>query len=104
MPSFDYYREALAQKGVHTSFDLCQFLLDRCQVAVLPGSDFYLPPERLVVRVAAVDYDGVEVLEAFRKQKPSIQNNDFIEKHCTNLFHAMNRIQSVFIDLQGERI
>ncbi|MFL2773535.1 MAG: hypothetical protein ACJ0DH_08215 [bacterium] len=35
------------------------------QVAMLPGTDFYMKPEDLCVRVASVDYSGEEVLEHF---------------------------------------
>jgi hypothetical protein len=47
-------------------------LLDRASVAVLPGSDFYLPATNLGVRVAPVDYDGTEVLKAW----PGIEQMD----------------------------
>jgi len=35
------------------------------KIAVLPGSDFYMPATNLGVRVAAVDFDGAQVLETW---------------------------------------
>jgi aspartate aminotransferase len=40
-------------------------LLDEVRVAVLPGSDFYMPATSLGVRVAGVDFDGSQALETW---------------------------------------
>ena len=40
-------------------------LLEETGVALLPGSDFYMPNDFLVVRVASVDYDGAQLLKNF---------------------------------------
>lgn len=64
-PDFDNYRKAFRSKGLLTGNQLCSLLLERANVAVLPGSDFYLPATNLGVRVAPVDYDGAAVLKAW---------------------------------------
>ena len=40
-------------------------LLEESSIAVLPGSDFYMPATSLSVRVAAVDFDGARVLKSW---------------------------------------
>ncbi len=40
-------------------------LLEESSIAVLPGSDFYMPATSLSVRVAGVDFDGAKVLESW---------------------------------------
>jgi len=35
---------------------------------LLPGSDFYMPDDFLVVRVASVDYDGAQLLNNFPEE------------------------------------
>jgi aspartate/methionine/tyrosine aminotransferase len=64
-PDFDQFRETLRRKGILTGIRLCDILLDQARVAVLPGSDFYLPATNLGVRAAFVDYDGEAVLDAW---------------------------------------
>ena len=47
------------------SEELSKRLLADSGVALLPGSDFYMPDDFLGVRVASVDYNGLEVLKHF---------------------------------------
>ena len=39
--------------------------MEETGVALLPGSDFYMQNDFLVVRVASVDYDGAQLLKDF---------------------------------------
>ena len=64
-PDFDPFKETLRGKGILTGIRLCDTLLNQARVAVLPGSDFYLPATNLGVRAAFVDYDGEAVLNAW---------------------------------------
>ncbi|MGB8714329.1 MAG: pyridoxal phosphate-dependent aminotransferase [Onishia taeanensis] len=61
-PDFEAHREALAQRGITTGSELTEVLLDECGVALLPGSAFGAPAERLTVRLAYVDFDGAALL------------------------------------------
>jgi len=62
MPSFDKYQEKLKNKyNVNSSQDFTNVCLEKSGVAMLPGSDFYMPEDILCARVATVDYDGGEV-------------------------------------------
>jgi aspartate aminotransferase len=66
-PDFSAHGERLAARGIATSRDLCQRLLEDTGVAVLPGSDFGRPPAELVARLAYVDFDGAAALDAVRR-------------------------------------
>ena len=79
-PDFDHFREPLLARGIVTSRQLTETLLTEARVALLPGSDFYLPDTHLGVRVASVDYDGEQVLHRF----PGASRMD--EKQLTTLF------------------
>lgn len=89
-PDFDHFREPLRARGVDTSRQLTETLLAEASVAMLPGSDFYLPDTHLGVRVASVDYDGERVLDGF----PGASAMD--EKQITTLFpnlvHGCDRL------------
>ena len=89
-PDFDHFREPLLARGIVTSRQLTETLLTEARVALLPGSDFYLPDTHLGVRVASVDYDGEHVLHRF----PGASAMD--EKQLTTLFpnlvHGCDRL------------
>lgn len=64
-PDFDNVRARLKKRGIITSNTLVNALLKEARVAVLPGSDFYLPATHFGVRVAAVDFDGAKALSTW---------------------------------------
>lgn len=51
-PNFDHWRGPLARIGVHTSNELAAYLLDTCQIATLPGTDFGAPEQELSLRLS----------------------------------------------------
>ncbi|WP_192036932.1 pyridoxal phosphate-dependent aminotransferase [Halomonas sp. YLGW01] len=62
-PDFEAHREALAKRGITSGSELTQALLEECGVALLPGSAFGAPAERLTARLAYVDFDGEILLD-----------------------------------------
>ena len=64
-PSFARWAGPLRRRGLTTSRELAAALLDECGCAVLPGEDFGMPAEELVVRLAPVDYDGALALQCY---------------------------------------
>jgi aspartate/methionine/tyrosine aminotransferase len=62
---FERFRSRLKKRGIITAAALAEALLAESGIAVLPGSDFYLPATNLGVRVAAVDFDGAAALETW---------------------------------------
>jgi aspartate aminotransferase len=69
-PDFENFRAPLRKRGILTGMRLCDALLEQAQVALLPGSDFYLPATHLGVRATYVDYDGAAVLDAWSGAQP----------------------------------
>jgi len=63
-PNFTPLKDRLASKGVTTSTQLCEALLEDTGVATLPGSAFGRPDEELSLRLAFVDFDGTAALNA----------------------------------------
>jgi aspartate aminotransferase len=93
LPSFDGYREQLADRGIYTSSALATRLLDDAGVAVLPGSDFGLPEDLLAVRIAYVDFDGGSALQAAEYIDKNIPlPADFATNYCPRIPEATNRI------------
>ena len=96
-PDFDHFREPLRAHGVGTSRQLTETLLTEARVAILPGSDFYLPDTHLGVRVASVDYDGERVLHEF--PGASAMDEERLTKLFPNLVHGCDRLGDFLADL-----
>ena len=92
-PSFKNYESFLKEKyDIQNSKQLAIKLLEIAKVAVLPGSDFYCPPEWLTCRVASVDYDGANAYKALEMGEKL--DDFFIERYCPNIAKGCNQIQS----------
>ncbi len=57
-PDFEDHRVALASRGISTSRQLTQTLLEQTGVSLLPGSALGMPEISLTARLAYVDFDG----------------------------------------------
>ena len=92
-PDFSPLSEALRGKGILTSQQLCEQLLEATGVAILPGSVFGRHEGELTARLAYVDFDGARALEALA-QIPEDADIDqrFLETHCINVVEATRRI------------
>ncbi|PJB69811.1 MAG: hypothetical protein CO093_09460 [Alphaproteobacteria bacterium CG_4_9_14_3_um_filter_47_13] len=65
-PDFAPFKEGCARLGIHTSDNLFMYLFENYNIASLPGICFGEAPERLTLRLSGCDYDGGEVLNAYR--------------------------------------
>lgn len=88
-PNFNRYRIQLANKGILTSFELCESLLQETGVAILPGMDFGRQPEELTCRMAYVDFEGKLVLEkAMTEWKDRELDETFLKTYCPKMIEA----------------
>lgn len=99
-PDFGYYREKLAARGIMTSMEMCEVLLEETGVALLPGVDFGHQPEELLARLAYVDFDGARVLEKVEKnyQNEKLTEN-FIREDCPNIWTGVQQMVQWFESL-----
>lgn len=87
--NFEYYREKLASKGILTSFELCERLLQDTGIAILPGIDFGRQTEELTCRLAYVDFDGVNVLRRAATDYADKEIDEFFLKlYCHKMIDA----------------
>jgi aspartate aminotransferase len=92
-PNFTAPRARLAARGVTTSLDLCERVLDELGIAVLPGSVFGRPERELSVRVSCVDFDGGAALDAAAELGLDEHPDEgFLRKYCNPTFDAINRL------------
>jgi len=64
-PDWNQYSTELNSIGIKTSYGLAKALLERWNVATLPGSEFGMLNNDLCLRIANCDYDGSLVLRKF---------------------------------------
>ena len=56
-------------KKFSNSSEMCEDILKRTGVALLPGSDFGLLPKKMLLRLSFTDFDGVKFMDNLEKDK-----------------------------------
>ncbi|CAD5115692.1 DgyrCDS4643 [Dimorphilus gyrociliatus] len=68
MPDFEVVRESLSRRNIHTGQQMCDAMLDECNVALMSGGPAFLRPNNeLTVRFCYVNFDGTKPLEKSRE-------------------------------------
>ncbi|MCI0698912.1 aminotransferase class I/II-fold pyridoxal phosphate-dependent enzyme [candidate division KSB1 bacterium] len=92
-PDFSAMRESLQTRGITTSPQLCQRLLEETGVALLPGSAFGCQPEILAARLAYVDFDGASALAGAEEILFSkALDKNFLNAYCGEIVTAIERL------------
>ncbi|MFQ5649261.1 MAG: pyridoxal phosphate-dependent aminotransferase [bacterium] len=90
-PDFSPFKDKLRARGITTSAELCNRLLEDTGVAILPGEVFGRPPEELTARLAYVDFDGKKALEQAQRI-PASKNFglECLNSSCSHLVSAID--------------
>jgi aspartate aminotransferase len=102
-PSFARWRKPLAARGVVTSDDLADYLLNTYELATLPGTAFGCEPENLCLRLsssyldAATDAEAANLVAAFKSDDSAER---FIQDHHPRLREACARLAEFAADLE----
>ena len=92
-PDFSPFREKFHQRGIETSNQFWEHLLEDTGVAILPGSVFGRPENEFTARLAYVDFDGRAALKAASRIPPTEPLGDaFLEEHCGRMLDAVDLI------------
>lgn len=95
MIGFNKFKTKINSLGINTSEELSNHILEKFNVALLPASDFYFQEEELFFRLAFVDFNGTEVMKAYKTN--TLIDEYFIKKHCQNIDKGIKNIEK-FID------
>jgi aspartate aminotransferase len=91
-PDFSLLTERLRRRGIRTSTELCEALLEDTGVATLPGAAFGRPDAELTARLAYVNFDGAAALDAAAAAGPDVELDDeFLRTHCADTMEAVDR-------------
>jgi len=74
---------------------LCQKILNDIGFAMLPGSDFGMEEDKLLSRIAFVDFDGSKALKMISKEKPSSDN--FLDLTCPKIVKGISLLKDWLI-------
>ena len=103
-PSFRPYRRELLARGISSSLDLTNQLLDQIGVATIPGSSFGRPHTELTLRMAYVDFEGGAALDAAEQVAESVELDEaFVRRHCPRVTDAMDRVAAWIDTTKGPR-
>lgn len=92
-PDFGPKREALKRMGIATSHQMCDRLLNDTGVAVLPGGDFGRPEEELAARIAYVNFNGKQALDAAIDVPLEDPLDDaYLAENCAETMEAVRRL------------
>jgi len=92
-PDFSNFRESLLKRGISSSSQLCEGLLNEAGVAILPGVNFGRPAEELTARLSYVDFDGARALAAAEQIPPHERvSNSFLNQYCGHTIEAIEKI------------
>ena len=94
-PDFRRHRRALRARGITSSPELAERLLQDTGVATLPGYSCGRQLSELTLRMAYVDFDGAAVLDASARTDADQElDGAFLQTHCPKVLEAMNRVTS----------
>jgi aspartate/methionine/tyrosine aminotransferase len=97
MIGFDAFADQIHKLGMQTSQQLALYLLEKYQVALLPGSDFGFDDSEFFFRLAFVDFDGESVMKAYQHNQQ--MDAEFIQKECPSMFVGTQQLIKFVEDL-----
>lgn len=89
-PNFEKHRSKLNDRGIQTSMQFCEALLEETGVAVLPGSVFGRPDYEMSCRLAFVDFDGQAALLA--AQQFELLDEAFLHQYCGSVVSGIEKL------------
>lgn len=92
-PDFSAFKDVLSKRGIHSASELCEQALRETGVAFLPGSEFGRPGSELTARLALVDFDGAQALQAAESCSLDKEFSEtFVIENCAKVFQATDRL------------
>jgi aspartate aminotransferase len=92
-PDFSPLKDKLSARGIKTSTEMCERILEETGVAILPGSAFGRPDHELTTRIALVDFDGAKTLSCAKSYPLSEPLPvEFVDNCCFKVSEAIDKL------------
>ncbi|MFT6399318.1 MAG: aspartate aminotransferase, partial [Bradymonadia bacterium] len=96
------HRLAFEAIGIRTGAELCDRALEEVGVAFLPGAAFERPAAELTARVAYVDFDGAQALDAVATlPEGQLLDERFLESCCGPTVDGFRRLAGWIAEITG---
>ena len=86
-----YLMPEFLNKKFNTSAEMCSDLLNKKSVAILPGSDFGFPINKMISRLSYTDFDGKKFMSKINSD--TIIDNNLIEKYAPQVVEGIKRLK-----------
>ena len=86
-----YLMPEFLNKTFKTSSEMCSDLLNKKNVAILPGSEFGFLNDRMIARLSFTDFDGNEFMKKTHNEKI---NNEIIEKFAPKVVEGVIKLKN----------
>jgi len=86
-----YLMPEFLNKKYKTSAEMCTDILNRKCVAILPGSDFGFPKDKLITRLSYTDFDGEKFMSEINLDTDI--NEDIIKKLAPKIIEGTKRLK-----------
>jgi len=88
----DFSNVIAISNEISNSTSLVKKILKDTGFAMLPGSNFGINENRLITRIAYVDFDGKKALDLVKNQ--SYLSEKFLKKACPNIVNGINELRN----------
>ena len=85
-----YIMPEFLDKKFSSSEQMCNDLLNKKGVAILPGSDFGFKKNKLIARLSFTDFDGNAFMKNFNINE---NNEDLLSKYAPNIIEGTKRLK-----------
>ena len=90
----DFSNVILKNNAINSARTLCENILSDTGFAMLPGSNFGIEDEKLITRIAFVDFDGQAIINRVEEEgEQIIDQDDFVQKYAPKVFDGMQKLK-----------
>ena len=86
-----YLMPEFLSKKFSTSSEMCDDILNKTGVALLPGSEFGFDKKKLIVRLSYTDFDGQNFMEEYEKNNDLSENT--IKEFAPKIVEGVNKLK-----------
>ena len=86
-----YIMPEFVNKNFSNSCKMCNDILVKTGVALLPGTDFGLPPEKMIARLSFTDFDGKKFMQNLKNNTKV--NENLLQKFAPKIVEGTKRLK-----------